>query len=99
MAKAADQTNVSTAQWASTRFAGYTHGTNARFKFNVFLFDEDGRLISGTASIIRDAAVSAAMDILAVAALVDAQGLSEGERQKLCELANAKPMAGLRFAN
>jgi len=99
MAKAAEQTNVGTAQWASVRFSGYTPGTNARFMFNVFTSDEDGRCIFGTAGIIRDAAVSAAMDILAIAALIDGQGLNEGERQKLRELADAKPMAGLRFAD
>jgi hypothetical protein len=99
MAKAAEQTNVGTAQWASVRFTGYTDGTKARFMFNVFASDEDGRYIFGTAGIIREAAVSAAMDILAIAALIDGQGLSEGERQKLRELADAKPMAGLRFAD
>ena len=94
MAKAAEQTNVGTAQWASVRFTGYTHGTNARFMFNVFASDEDGRYIFGTAGIIREAAVSAAMDILAIAALIDGQGLSEGERQSF---ASTVEITTLRF--
>jgi hypothetical protein len=82
------------ATWASVRFAGYTPDNNTPFVFNVGASDEDGNCIHSNAGISRDAAVSAALDVLAMAACLHGQGLNEVERQKLRDLAEAKPWFG-----
>ena len=100
MAKAARKTttprvlDANPATYASARFRGLDR---TRFAFDV-IADDTGRCIYGAAKMTRDEAFAAALDILVCAATILDDGLTEAERQKLRDLADAQPMFGARAA-
>ena len=69
-----------------------------QFAFGVVISDDTGRCIWGEAGMTRDDAVSAALDIIKLAAVLVGDGLTEPERQTMREIADMQPAFGRKRA-
>ena len=94
MQEAIEESTTRRATWASVDFRGYQPGAASPFYFDVSLGYGHGRSVYGPARMTRDAAVTAALNILAIAAVMDGKGLSDEEREKLKTLSAREPMFG-----
>jgi hypothetical protein len=89
MAKAKANPTAVPAKHASVYFGGYRPGADYSFRFDVTASDAAGNLIHGPASMSRDVAVEAALNVLTIAAGLE--GLRGEEREKLRSIAAMEP--------
>jgi hypothetical protein len=88
MAKANAHSTTVPAKWANVHFQGYWPGKGP-FVFNIMAGDDGGNCIYGTAGMIREVAITTALNILSAAAVLE--GLTEEQRAKLRDLAASEP--------